>query len=131
MDQPQPPEPVKGKQSRSIQTLFRVTMRQQINHIAIADNKAGIIIGIDTLIIGGVMTLLGSGFTIDGSGIFSQEQLSIPFGILMIMCLFSAVFSIAAAKPKIIKTVSDIPPIKQSRLFFGYINEQSHFWVYI
>lgn len=114
-----------SKSSRSIQTLFRVTMRQQINHIAIADNKAGLIIGIDTLIIGVVMTLLGSGLTIDGSEFLSTRLLTIPFAILLVMCLVSAVFSIMAAKPKIIKTISDMPPIKQSRLFFGYINEQS------
>ncbi len=125
MDQQQLAGSTTKKQGRSIQTLFRVTMRQQINHIAIADNKAGIIIGIDTLIIGLVMTLLGSGFTVAGSELLSRELLTIPFGILMVMCLISAVFSVSAAKPKIIKTVSDMPPIRQSRLFFGYINNQS------
>ncbi|GJM30717.1 MAG: hypothetical protein DHS20C17_33520 [Cyclobacteriaceae bacterium] len=115
----------KSNQTRSVQTLFRVTMRQQINHIAIADNKAGIIIGINTLIIGVVMTILGSGVAFKGSELLSQEQLTIPFGILMVMCLVSAIFSVMAAKPKIIKTVSDIPPIKQSRLFFGYINDHT------
>jgi len=125
MDQQQLTEPVTGKQGRSIQTLFRVTMRQQINHIAIADNKAGMIIGIDTLIIGVIMTLLGSGLTISGSEFITEKLLTIPFSILLVMCLISAVFSVAAAKPKIIRTVSDIPPIKQSRLFFGYINEKT------
>lgn len=125
MDSEPTTQPVVGKQSRSIQTLFRVTMRQQINHIAIADNKAGMIIGIDTLIIGVIMTLLGSGLTIDRTEFLSTELLSVPFGILLIMCLISAIFSVSAAKPKIIRTVSDIPPIKQSRLFFGYINDQS------
>jgi hypothetical protein len=125
MDEQQITEPVRSKSSRSIQTLFRVTMRQQINHIAIADNKAGMIIGVDTLIIGVVMTLLGSGLTISGGEFLSQELLTIPFSILLVMCLISAIFSVMATKPKIIKTVSDIPPVKQSRLFFGYINEKS------
>lgn len=115
----------KSNQTRSVQTLFRATMRQQINHIAIADGKAGMIISIDTLIIGIIMTLLGSGITINGSEFLSRELLTIPFGILLVMCLISAIFSVSAAKPKIIKTVSDIPAIKQSRLFFGYINDQS------
>ena len=117
----------KGKsgQGRSTQTLFRVTMRQQINHIAIADNKAGMIISIDTLIIGLVMTLLGSGITVNGTEFLSRELLTIPFGILLVMCLVSAIFSVSAAKPKIIRTVSDRPAIRQSRLFFGYINDQS------
>jgi len=121
----EPLELSKSKTGRSIQTLFRVTMRQQINHIAIADNKAGMIIGINTLVIGIVMTVLGSGVGLNDNGLLSKEQLSIPLGILMVMCLISAVFSIMATKPKIIKTISDIPPIKQSRLFFGYINEHS------
>lgn len=125
MDENQPVEKTKLGTRRSIQTLFRATMRQQINHIAIADNKAGMIIGINTLIIGIIMTLLGSGFTINGSEFLTRDLLTIPFGILLVMCLISAIFSISAAKPKIIKTVSDKPAIKQSRLFFGYINEQS------
>jgi hypothetical protein len=115
----------KVSQGRSIQSLFRVTMRQQINHIAIADNKAGMIISIDTLIIGLIMTLLGSGITINGSEFMARELLVIPFSILLVMCLVSAIFSISATKPKIIRTVSDRPKIKQSRLFFGYINEQT------
>ena len=125
MDEQQPEEKIRYSRGRSVQTLFRATMRQQINHIAIADNKAGMIIGIDTLIIGLIMTLLGSGITINGSDFLSRELLSIPFGILLLMCLISAIFSVAAAKPKIIKTVSDVPAIRQSRLFFGYINDQS------
>ena len=125
MDEKQISEPVRSKPTRSVQTLFRVTMRQQINHIAIADNKAGMIVGVDTLIIGVVMTLLGSGLTINGHEFLSKELLTIPFSIMLVMCLISAIFSITAAKPKIIRTVSDIPPIKQSRLFFGYINEKT------
>ena len=119
------PKNSKARQGRSIQSLFRVTMRQQINHIAIADNKAGMIISIDTLIIGLIMTLLGSGITVNGAEFMSREQLAIPFAILLVMCLISAIFSISATKPKIIRTVSDKPKIKQSRLFFGYINDQS------
>lgn len=125
MDENQPVEKIRLGTRRSIQTLFRATMRQQINHIAIADNKAGMIIGIDTLIIGIIMTLLGSGITLNESDFLEMDLLAIPFGILLVMCLISAVFSVAAAKPKIIKTVSDKPAIRQSRLFFGYINEQS------
>jgi len=115
----------KDIQGRSVQSLFRATMRQQINHIAIADGKAGMIISIDTLIIGLIMTLLGSGITVNGSEFLSRDLLVIPFGILLVMCLVSAIFSVSATKPKIIRTVSDQPRIRQSRLFFGYINEQS------
>ena len=122
---PKPVGKIKSNQTRSIQTLFRATMRQQINHIAIADGKAGMIISIDTLIIGLIMTLLGSGVTVNGTEFLSRELLAVPFGILLVMCLVSAIFSVSAAKPKIIRTVSDIPAIRQSRLFFGYINEQS------
>lgn len=125
MNEQQPAETARNGGGRSIQTLFRATMRQQINHIAIADNKAGMIISIDTLIIGIIMTLLGSGVTLGGSEFLSRELLTVPFGILLVMCLISAIFSVSAAKPKIIKTVSDKPAIRQSRLFFGYINDQS------
>ena len=125
MNEQKPLKKEKDIQGRSVQSLFRATMRQQINHIAIADNKAGMIISIDTLIIGLIMTLLGSGITVNGAEFLSRDLLAIPFGILLLMCLVSAIFSVSATKPKIIRTVSDQPKIRQSRLFFGYINEQS------
>ena len=125
MDEQTSPKKQKDIQGRSVQSLFRATMRQQINHIAIADGKAGMIISIDTLIIGLIMTLLGSGITVNGSEFLSRDLLVIPFGILLIMCLISAIFSVSATKPKIIRTVSDEPRIRQSRLFFGYINDQT------
>ena len=44
---------------RGKETLFRVTFRNQINHIQIADNKANMIITINSLIITVLIGLSG------------------------------------------------------------------------
>lgn len=109
---------------RGKETLFRVTIRQQINHISIADNKASMIININTLIIGVIMTVLGSGVYIDRLSFLRQDLLTIPFIILLVTALVSAIFAVLAARPKILKgNAKDLD--KRSKLFFGYIDEQS------
>ena len=116
LELPGPIAPGRGKE-----TLFRVTFRNQINHIAIADNKANMIININSIIISLIIAILGSGITLGGGASFvSQPALVIPLTFLMLTCLTSAVFSILAARPKIIKSVSKESP-KSSILFFGNI----------
>ena len=103
---------------RGKETLFRVTFRNQINLTAIADQKANIIISINSILITVTLALFGSGLTISGEPFSSNYQLLAPFSILVIFCLLSAIFSILAASPKIIKRDKD-PDVKSSVLFFG------------
>lgn len=88
----------KGK-GRGRDTLYRVTLRNQINLISIADQKANIIIGINAVIISLLIVILGSGSGIVGSGLFEITSLPVPLIILMLFCLASAVFSIIATRP--------------------------------
>ena len=106
---------------RGKETLFRVTFRNQINHIAIADNKANMIININSIIISLIIAILGSGITLGGGISFvSQPSLVVPLTFLMITSLVSAVFSILAARPKILRGPSKVDQ-KSSILFFGNI----------
>ncbi|RLD22457.1 MAG: metal-dependent phosphohydrolase [Bacteroidetes bacterium] len=91
-------------QGRGKETLFRVSARNQIELIAIADNKANIIIGINVMLITLIIASFGSNFELGDSLIMSRMELLIPFSILLFCCLISAIFSMLAAKPHIIKS---------------------------
>lgn len=102
---------------RGKDTLFRVTVRNQIDQISIADNKANMIISINTIIITVVVTIMGSRLAVDGGPFIDLTQVVIPFTILLLACMISAVYAILAARPRIInKGLSDG---KGSMLFFG------------
>ena len=102
---------------RGKETLFRVAARNQIELIAIADNKANIIIGINALIISIIIALLGSRFSIAGTAIGKIPGIAIPFSILLIFSLVSCVLAIFAAKPVIIRNLTSRGKAK-SILFF-------------
>ena len=95
-DKAKPKEKGKG---RGRVTLYRVTLRNQINLISIADQKANIIIGINAVIISLIIAILGSVIGIVDSGLFEIASLPVPLIILMLFCLASAVYSIIAARP--------------------------------
>ena len=94
--------PVKLAKGRGKETLFRVAARNQIELIAIADNKANIITGINVLLISIIIAFFGSGATLNGIEAVSKLELVIPLGILMLACLVSAIYAILSAKPQII-----------------------------
>ena len=100
---------------RGKETLFRVAARNQIELIAIADNKANIVIGINVLLITVMIATLGSDMKIAGEPVLTKPEFVLPFLALTIFCLISAIFSIIAAKPKIIKPKDDAGT---SKLFF-------------
>ena len=100
---------------RGKETLFRVTARNQIELIAIADNKANIVIGINVLLITVVLAIFGSDLQTGDRFIMTRMELVIPFGILLFTSLLSAVFAMLAAKPNIIKPKSEA---STSKLFF-------------
>lgn len=87
---------------RGKETLFRVSARNQIEMIAIADNKANIITGINVVLISVTIAFFGSGASFIGRDFLGEMQLIIPFGILLITCLTSAIYAIFSAKPKFI-----------------------------
>ena len=106
---------------RGKDTLFRITVRNQINMVGIADNKANMIITINTIIITLVVTALGSNITLNDIPLIDQK-LTVPFSVLLIFSLSSAVFAVLAARPKIIK--KEKRRDKMSMLFFGNFYQQ-------
>ncbi len=108
----EPGEDQRGGRAR--ETLFRVTIRNQIDQIAIADNKANMIISINTIIISLVVAFMGYGLS---GPYLNGSQITIPFTILLVASTFSAIFSILAARPRF----RNAPPNfkTSSLLYFG------------
>ena len=111
----QKPRKYKSK-GRGKDTLFKVTVRNQIDQISIADNKANMIISINTIIITIVVTVLGTGVSLKAGPFLEFSQIVIPLTILMIACMVSATYAILAARPRIVNKGVDG---KGSLLFFG------------
>jgi hypothetical protein len=112
---------------RGRETLFRVTFRNQINLIQIADNKANMIISINSIIISVIVTISGFGVVAESFD-FNKADIAIPVTLIILTCLMSVVYAIQAARPHIIKNkkgVQDVQSKNSSILFFGTISKKS------
>ena len=100
---------------RGIETMFRNTVRTHVEFSAMADSKANIMISINTLIIGIIITgLLRK--------LVEYPYLIIPTFILIGVCLTCIVFAVFVTTPKITSglfTREDIRQKKTNLLFFG------------
>lgn len=112
----------KGKgASRSKETLFRVVYRSQNNLIQMADNKANIIISINTMIISSIIAISGYGVVAGKVDNYDYSVL-IPIVVIMLSCLVSVIFAIQAARPKLIMANrSGVKDEESSLFFFGVI----------
>ncbi|MCK4345874.1 MAG: HD domain-containing protein [Bacteroidales bacterium] len=101
--------------ARGIESMFRLTARNQINLSSIADNKANILISINTI----VLTVL---VTIGVGKIVEYPNITIPGIIFIATCLLTIIFAILSTRPKISSgkfTKEDIHNKKVNLLFFG------------
>ncbi|WP_319479497.1 Pycsar system effector family protein [uncultured Draconibacterium sp.] len=88
------PRNVQKSTARGIETMFRLTARNQINLSSIADNKANIMLTINAVLVSVLMST--SALTLRTS----EHNFLIPGIILIIGCLISLVFSILSVIPK-------------------------------
>lgn len=109
--------------SRGRQTLFRVTYRTQINLIRIADNKANMIMGINAMIITILLGIISTQMVISTEIVNRDPVLFVPVVLIMLTALFTALFAIRAAKPRILtnKAPDTNEDKKGSYLFFENI----------
>jgi len=112
---------------RGKETLFRVTFRNQINLIQIADNKAQMIIAINSGIISVIFTIAGFGIVSES---FDQNKadIAIPVTLIILSCLLSVIYAIQAARPHLIKPKKGEVEEKgknTSLLFFGTISTKT------
>ena len=113
------------KSGRERETVFRTTYRIQSNLIQIADNKANLIIGINTMIISSLIAITGYGAVADKLDLYGSNII-IPLVVIILTCLISAIFAIQSARPKLIQSQKkNLNPEKTSLLFFGEIARYS------
>lgn len=100
---------------RGIETMFRNTVRTHVEFSAMADSKANIMISINTLIIGIIVTTLLR-------KLVEYPYLTIPTFIMLAVCLTCIIFAVFVTRPNITSgtfTKLDIEQKKTNLLFFG------------
>ena len=100
---------------RGVESMFRLTARNQINLSSIADNKANILISINSIVLT-VLVSIGIGKISD------YPVITFPAIIFIITCLSTIVFAILSTRPKFSSgkfTEEDIHNKKVNLLFFG------------
>ena len=108
-----------NKEGRGIETLYRSVYDNHMNLSALADNKANIMISVNTIIISLVITLFGSSYTFTGEGI-THVRFVFPMLFLVISSLVAVVFAILSARPTITsKEKYELSNKTSSALFFG------------
>ena len=108
------------KEGRGIETLYRSVYDYHINLTSIADNKANMMISINTIIISIVITLFGTGFTFSTQSEFSSVRFVFPMAFLLLTSLLTVVFAILSARPNVTnKERYELSKKDSSILFFG------------
>jgi len=100
---------------RGVESMLRLTARNQINLSSIADNKANILISINSI----VLTVL---LSIGIGKISDYPVITLPAIVFIITCLTTIIFAILSTRPKISSgkfTEEDIHNKKVNLLFFG------------
>ena len=111
----------KKERGKGKETLFRVAYRNQVNLIQIADNKANIIISINTMIISSIIAISGYGMVSEKIA-YDKTTIIIPITVIVLSCLLSATLAILAARPKLIREKGEVQTKERtSLLFFGVI----------
>ena len=106
---------VEGRPDRGIETMFRLTSRNHISLSSIADNKANILISVNSIIISIIISGLIK--TLD-----NHPHLIIPTYMILLINVFTIVFAIIALRPNVSKgkfTRKDIEKKNTNLLFFG------------
>jgi len=106
---------VEGRPDRGIETMFRLTSRNHINLSSIADNKANILISVNSIIISIIISGLIK--TLD-----NHQHLVIPTYMILVINVVTIVFAIIALRPNVTKgkfTRKDIESKNTNLLFFG------------
>ena len=103
------------KPDRGIETMFRTTSKNHLELSAMADNKANIMISVNTIILSVVVSVLIR-------KLYEYPNLVIPTILLVVVCLTAIVLAILATRPNVssgLFTDMDVKEQKTNLLFFG------------
>lgn len=99
---------------RGIETMFKVTARNQINLSSIADKKANLMISVNSIIISAIFFIF--------KNIMDVPHFIIPCITLLIVCLITITYSVMATRPIVTSGKFSEEDVKKKRvnlLFFG------------
>ncbi len=103
------------KPDRGIETMFRTTSKNHLDLSGMADNKANIMISVNTIILSVVVSILIRKLN-------EYPNLIIPTIFLVVVCLATIVLSILATRPNVssgVFTDEEVLSKKTNLLFFG------------
>jgi predicted metal-dependent HD superfamily phosphohydrolase len=103
------------KPDRGIETMFRTTSKNHLELSGMADNKANIMISVNTIILSVVVSVLIR-------KLYEYPNLIIPTVMLIVVCLSTIVMSILATRPNVSSgmfTDAEVMAKKTNLLFFG------------
>jgi len=109
------------KPDRGIETMFRTTSKNHMELSAIADNKANIMISINSIILSVMVSVLIRKLE-------EYPHMTIPAVMLTIVCLTTIVFAVLATRPNVSKGKFervDIVNKETNLLFFGNFHRMS------
>lgn len=101
--------------SRGVESMFRLTARNQINLSSIADNKSNILISVNAIMISIIMSVLVTKFE-------ETPNLILPTLLFLLFSLVTIIFAILSTRPNISSgtfSKEDIQKNKVNLLFFG------------
>jgi hypothetical protein len=109
-----PKKEEKKKPSRSVETMFRTTLSNHIQLSSIADQKAGLMVSTNSIIISIMVTFLVQEFS-------ANPRLFIPTGLMVVVCLLTITFALLSTRPNVKSRTQRMATEKSSMdlLFFG------------
>jgi len=99
---------------RGIETMFKVTARNQISLSSIADNKANLMISVNSIIITAIFFIY--------KNIMESPEFIVPCLILLFVALITIIYSVLATRPNVTSgtfSEEDVEKKKVNLLFFG------------
>lgn len=111
----------KNKPEKGIETMFRITSKNHLELSAMADNKANIMISINSIILSILISVLYRKLE-------EYPHMLVPTLILTVVCLVTIVMAILTTRPNVNKGVfskEDIKDKKGNLLFFGNFHSMS------
>ena len=102
---------------RAVQTFFRANYRNHINLSAIADNKANIMISVNSILISVLISVLSYRNMAE-----THPDIVLPVVIFLVSGLASLIFAVLSARPKVTALNNEKTPkeqIQRNIVFFG------------
>jgi predicted metal-dependent HD superfamily phosphohydrolase len=106
---------------RGVETMYRTTYNTHNNLSSLADQKANLMLSINTIMISITVSVLVPQLA-------NSHQLILPTIVLLSVCLISIIFAALATRPKITQGTVKLEDIREKRsnlLFFGNFHNMS------